>query len=126
MNTDVIKLIFCYKNEFENLEQLLNGFKAYYRFLPVHFDSLDDILKFMVFLQFELPATIFQVTGVPGCVECDHQRGGVWTSVFGRDDMTVETVFEFLRSTDQLCQHELVQNIFVREDIVHILVKRNE
>jgi hypothetical protein len=130
MNEDVSGLIIKYCREMDALRELLRKMREHYGFLEsVRFESLNDVLRFQIFLQMQLPnVRIFMCTGVPSCAECDHLRQGVWAYLpqlagFPSRIMTVGTIVEFIRETDQCCEHEVVTQIFKSGETLHILIK---
>ncbi len=123
MNEDVIGLIIRYCREMDALRTLLRDMKKHYGFLEsACFESLDDVLRFEVFLQMELNVNMFMCTGVPSCGDCDHLRHGVWLYI-SQDSMSVGTIVEFLRESNQCCEHEVVSQMFKSGETLNILIK---
>ena len=123
MNEDVIGLITRYCREMDALRTLLREMKEHYGFLEsACFESLDDVLRFDIFLQMELNVNMFVCTGVPSCGDCNHLRQGVWVYL-PQGPMTVGTIVEFLRETNQCCEHEVVSQMFKSGETLQILIK---
>jgi len=120
--TDILNLIFEYKRNFENLEELLREMNKCYNFLKgVKFDDFDDVLRFFLFISKDLEnISLFHFSG--GCNNCHETRSGYWSYTFGSqpENTTIGTILEFIRQTNQLCQHECVKEINLSSTCAYI------
>jgi hypothetical protein len=125
MHNDVRVLILEYVDEMQALEEFIELFNDYYFFLETRFSTVEDIISFLCFIQMKLPGVyMFKCLGC--CRECGNERDGTWSYIpSGPHDVliTVNTLLEFVRQTDQICEHEALHKIFKHQNTAFILLK---
>jgi hypothetical protein len=130
MHQDVQDLIRQYAREMTVLEALLQEFRDKFHYLDsVQFDTLDDMVKFVCFAQLRLNGVhIIQFLGLSECQCICHRDSFIFihSSIWGTADevMTMANVFRFIENGDIVCEHEKVAGFLVREETIHIIVKR--
>ena len=126
----VLQLIFLYAKQMEALADLLREMNENYHFVEgASFTTLEDVLQFNALSEVEFPDVVlikFSPTTCD-CTACELRNWGVWIYSPGLAQLpttlTIGSVLDFVKTSNLLCQHELVTGFAVHDESVTVLLK---